>query len=79
MKSNIDDKCGELFKDIKFKKAYRFVTFKVDQEKVVSKYRRRFPKLSGKEKATGKASCRLYPPKNPGCASSIWSTPATTA
>lgn len=79
MKSNIDDKCGELFKDIKFKKVHRFVTFKVEQEKVVGIGRLRYLKLSGRGKATGRASWRHFPLKSPGCASSIWSTPATTA
>ncbi len=41
MKSNIDDKCQEIFKEIKFKKSHRYIAYKVDQEKVVrmSKHR----------------------------------------
>lgn len=79
MKSNIDDKCGELFKNIKFSKDHRFVTFKVDQERVVSMRRPRSPKRWAIGKATGRTSWRHSLPRNPGCVSSTLSTPATTA
>lgn len=35
MKSNIDDKCGEVYHDLKFKKSYRCIVYKIDQERVV--------------------------------------------
>ena len=35
MQSNVDDKCVEQYKQIKFHKAFRYVTYKVEGEKVV--------------------------------------------
>jgi hypothetical protein len=36
MKSNIDDKCAEAFKELKFSKKNRYLIYKVDNEKVVT-------------------------------------------
>jgi len=36
MKSNIDDQCGQIFKELKFSKKYRYLIYKVEGERVVS-------------------------------------------
>lgn len=36
MKSNIDDNCGQIFKELKFNKKHRYLIYKVDNEKVVT-------------------------------------------
>ena len=56
MKSNIDDKCQEVFKEIKIKKAHRYVSYKVDQERVVRISKRRSSTKSDKEDQTGDCS-----------------------
>ncbi len=35
MKIAVDDKCGEVFKQLKFEKIYRYVIFKIEHEKIV--------------------------------------------
>ena len=35
MKIAIDDKCSEVFKQLKFEKKHRYVIFKIEKEQVV--------------------------------------------
>jgi hypothetical protein len=36
MKSNIDDQCVGIFKELKFNKKHRYLIYKVDNERVVT-------------------------------------------
>lgn len=53
MKSNIHDDCQKTFKEIKFDKNHRFVTYKVDNESVVSSHLSRLSKQSVPGKIIG--------------------------
>jgi len=78
MKSNVDDQCGELFKELKFGKKHRFLIFKVDNEKVVTFASSRSSKKEEKGNKNGVPSSNLFLPKNQECASSTWSIPIPT-
>lgn len=75
MKSNIDDKCSEIFKELKFNKKHRYLIYKVDTEKVVSLHSSRSSKRMEEEKKIGPTSYNPYLPKNQECVSLISNTP----
>lgn len=78
MKSNIDDQCGEIFKELKFNKKHRYLIYKVDNEKVVHSHLHRCSKRKEKENKIGPTSSSPSPVKNQECASSISSIPTRT-
>ena len=78
MKSNIDDQCSQLFKELKFNKKHRYLIYKVDNEKVVAPCLFRSLKRLEKENNNGQTSYNHSHPKNLECASLIWNTPIMT-
>lgn len=78
MKSNIDDQCSEVFKELKFSKKHRYLIYKVDNEKVVSVHSPRSSKREEKEKKIGPTLYNHSPPKNQECAFSILNIPTKT-
>ena len=78
MKSNIDDQCGQLFKELKFSKKYRYLIYKVDEEKVVSAIEHRLSKKLERGNKIGLTFCNLFQPKTLECVFSTWNTPIVT-
>lgn len=78
MKSNIDDKCVEAFKELKFSKKNRYLIYKVDNEKVVTFALPRSSIRQVKEKKIGPTSSKHSRTKIQECASSILSTATRT-
>lgn len=78
MKSNIDDQCGEVFKELKFNKKHRYLIYKVDGEKVVNFCSLRFFKREEQEKKIGLALYNHFQPKNQECVFSISNIPIRT-
>jgi len=75
MKSNIDDQCGEIFKELKFNKKHRYLIYKVDTEKVVYLDSSRSLKREEREKKIGPTLSNHFPPKNQECVFLISNTP----
>lgn len=65
MKSNVDDKCGEVYRDLKFKKAHRFIVYKIDQEKVVHLRLTQVIEALGDREGNWKKFMETLPPKEP--------------
>ena len=74
MKSNIDDQCGQLFKELKFNKKYRYLIYKVDGEKVVFAILFRLSKKLERGNMIGLTFYNVFQPKTQECVFSTWST-----
>ncbi len=53
MKIAIDDKCSEVFKQLKFEKKHRYIIFKIEKEQVVKSWSFRLLKVLVKENTIG--------------------------
>ena len=76
--SSIDEECIKIFDEIKFNKKYRYITYKVDNEKIVPLITYRSSNPQEIKKKIGEASSPPYPITNPECASLISNIKATT-
>ncbi len=78
MKSNIDDQCGQAFKELKFSKTYRYLLYKVDAERVVSIILFRFWIKLQRESMIGLTFYNLFLKSNLECVFSTWNTSIKT-
>ena len=78
MKTAIDDKCLEIFKQLKFEKKYRYIIYKVEGEKIVNIERLRWSNKLVSVNKVGTISFTNCPSSNTGLLCSIWNSKPMT-
>jgi hypothetical protein len=77
MQIAIDDKCKEVFKQLKFEKLYRYIIYKIEGERIVMDETHRLSINTESEIKHGTSSSIACPRMSTGLASSIWNSRPT--